>query len=336
MDTIILLSRTLICAISMALTGLFAISFAKSTDTYTVTHILNLGLLVAIGVCLDLCKFLFWRFHARHKAYLALSLALMGFSCVASIAFFVSHEIAAINEAQYHTAEYRAHEFKINQLQKEIEQKEALAATRSNSQYHEQWDKSQTLHDAIHEQTQQLAALIEASDHIGISAARANVPSSGFFTKIAHTLNTSFERVVIIAYSLLAIFIEVSALGLISMASPSTVKDHDVEMSTPQAPEFPLLPPKFDEADNENHKGHDQPKQSPNPTTTASLDQRPSNKIDSIERDIRSGISPPQIRNIIRNYGVDRDTAVRILNQLVETGDVEKRGVRFYLKALPQ
>lgn len=318
MENVILLTRTLICAISMALTGLFAISFTQPSESLSFTHTLNIALLISIGMCLDLCKFLFWRFQKTNMIYMALSLALMGFSCVASIAFFVSNESTAISNAQRLTPEHRAHTLKIEQLQREIKQNENLAETRANSQYHEQWDKSQLLRDKIHHQTQQLSALIASSNHIGVSSARSSLPSSAFFLKVANALNTTFERIVIVAYSLLAIFIEISALGLISLSS--------------HARAHPKVSASADEEPHHTHAGDFEPVEySVEKKLQGELQtDDPMTQIDRVKQDLHKGTIAPHIRQITSHYGIERGIALQILHQLVDEGFLEKRGVRFY------
>lgn len=315
----------------MLLTGLFAISFAEHSETLAFRHMLNLGLLIAIGMCLDLCKFLFWRFHSTHVIYLVLSLALMGFSCVASIAFFVSNESASISKAQRSTPEYRAHALKVEQLQREIQQNETLAATRANSQYHEQWDKSQLLQEKIHTQTKQLAALIESSNNVGVSSARLTLTSSAFFLRMSQVLDSSFERIVIVAYSLLAIFIEVSALGLISLSTHTTTqrtrpepgndKSHDTHTSHFDQEENTHTPLPLAHERKATIQLQNQQEQRPDALITL---------LDRARHDIQHGNVAPHIRQITSLYGIERENALRILHHLVDEGFLEKRGVRFY------
>lgn len=93
--------KVLLCAVSMILTALFALSFsglqviqsdaglsgAQATASVNGFELLSAGLMIAVGIAIDSSKYLFWS-RAHHPGFIALSLGLVIFSWLASLAFF--------------------------------------------------------------------------------------------------------------------------------------------------------------------------------------------------------------------------------------------------------
>ena len=211
----------LLCLISMILTGCFALSFGSvnSSANNTAFILWSPILLLAVGVALDLSKYIFWAVHNKkwHQAYKLLAVILMLFSWMASVAFFITSEDEKISTFRKQTADYLSYQTQLSDLDRNIETKSQLLNNRLNSRFHDQWEKGEIITQEIQVLQQQRKTLIAQEQNIGIQDAYDHLVSLAFFNAIATMTNTDKNTVRNIFYAILALLIEVCALGLIGV-----------------------------------------------------------------------------------------------------------------------
>jgi len=139
----------LLCLISIVLTGCFALSFGSvNSSTENTAFILwSPILLLAVGIALDLSKYIFWAVHNKkwHQAYKSLAVILMLFSWMASVAFFITSEDEKISTHRKQTSEYFAYQTQLADLDRNIETQSQLLNNRLSSRFHDQWDKGEII-----------------------------------------------------------------------------------------------------------------------------------------------------------------------------------------------
>lgn len=207
----------------MLLTALFALNIGSihSSSTlsgFSIEHYVGLFLLIAIGLCIDISKYLFWFYRKKHGLFLLLSIVLVCFSWAASVAFFAAKEKDNIRVHQTETSQYTANKIAIISLELAIAEKRKLLEKRLSSSYHNQWDKGEKLLEEINHLNNQLKEQIAFSDRIGIEEAQSQLSTSALFTMLSSLSSLSFTSVTHIIYGLLSLIIEVCALGVMSLA----------------------------------------------------------------------------------------------------------------------
>ena len=208
----------------MILTSLFALSLSGVTidrlsDQEDWGSAVFLAILfVLIGCCIDIGKYLFWSQRHRSRYYGILSSVLMGFSWLASCAFLVSSEHNLLHESQIRSDQYVALLQKIDGTKQEIAFHERLLEKRLNSSYHSQWNQGEATVEKIATLKAKLAELTESSSGVGLDAAVQQVPTIRLFNEISQVLNISSELIRAVGYGLLGFLLEVSTLGMISLA----------------------------------------------------------------------------------------------------------------------
>ena len=105
----------------------------------------------------------------------------------------------------------------ISLLELEITEKRKLLKKRLSSSYHSQWDKGQVILEDINRLTSELNQRIEMLDSVGLDSAQLQISTSALFSAISSALSISFSSVRSIAYGVLALIIEVCALGIMSL-----------------------------------------------------------------------------------------------------------------------
>ena len=226
------ITKLLLCSLSMVLTGLFAINFAVSTDTLdntTTASYAAIALLLLIGITIDLSKYLFWSYRQVKRAYQWVSLGLVLFSWAASVSYFITQENHQLNAMRTRTPAYQNALDKIDSLKQIIDLKEDLLKKRLASRYHAQWDKSETLVHEIATLNRQVQRLTDGLSLAGIKEAQANIGSTVFFLQLAELTRLPLPLVTTLAYGLLALLIEVCALGTLSLSQHTrhkTTKPH--------------------------------------------------------------------------------------------------------------
>lgn len=313
---VIRFTQYLICTISMVLTSLFALSFTEPSQTFSWPYFGQTSLLIATGISLDLSKYIFWYHKGKHIAFLTLSASLMFFSCLASVAFFVTQENRAVTSAQRTSADYLAHQALIAQTEKAIQYKEQLAEQRLDSRYHNQWDKGEALFNEIHALTQQYQTQLMTLDQKGIQGARANIASSAFFLRLSEALNVGYTSTVIIAYACLAVFIELCALGLIS-----------IPLRSPD----PICPSKIDATTNDTtaealNSHASQPRHQLIDAHQIDTGNDGHLQLSEVKKDILEGRVKPFVRQLMKHYNLRHKQVKSLLESMEEAGLIHKEG----------
>lgn len=306
----------ILCLISMVLTGCFALNFSSINDNSSNSAFIILSpfLLIAVGITLDLSKYVFWATHNKnsHEGYKLLAVILMLFSWMASVAFFISSENEKINEYRKQTAEYLSYQSKLMYLDRTIEIKTDLLNKRLNSRFHEQWDKSETITQEIQDLQANRVNLIANEQSMGISEAYSNLVSMAFFNAIAEMLNLDRHTVRNVFYALLAFLIEVCALGLIGVCR---LQQNKRTSNQPPSPITRDTSPRLPTADEHN----------------ILLQNEEANENEEETRlmnDIKNGLVPPVFNQIkALNYALSQKNIKHILQTLKNTG-VLKEGPR--------
>ncbi|WP_339672426.1 hypothetical protein [Dasania marina] len=224
MFRLIQITQIIFCLVSMILTSLFALSLSGgSIDRISDQEewggaVFMAILFVLIGCCIDAGKYLFWSQRQRSHYYGALSLLMMGFSWLASCAFLVSSENSFLAEAQMMSVEYAAVQQQIEAVNQQITYYERLLEKRLNSAYHEQWAEGQSNVDKMSVLNETLLTLTKSLSLAGKDEAWHRVATTQFFTDVSQILGSSVEVVRTAGYGLLSLLLEVSTLGMISLA----------------------------------------------------------------------------------------------------------------------
>lgn len=295
-------TQYIFCLVSMILTSLFAISLSgvsigeMDSGVSLVENIFSVSLFVLIGCCIDFGKYLFWAQRGRSHYYGVIAVILTGFSLLASCAFFISAEFSALNKSRLMTVEYKALQQKIDSVNKEIGYQERLLEKRLDSQYHQQWIEGEKNSQKIGELKNTLVNLIETSKEVGRESAISQVPITKIFEILGQVMNVSAEVIRNTGYGLLALLLEVSTLGAISL-SRSLQQDGELSDQSHNAPKSELL----DE------------------------DLGLREKIQKLTRDIVKGEVRPVVRKIkAAQYGLNIDEIRQVLRNLYLAGLIEK------------
>ena len=290
------------CLVSMILTSLFALSISgaavDSSDAgfSSLSSVLSAGLFILIGACIDSGKYLFWVERSRNFGYLAVSIVLTLFSLLASCAFFISAEKAALYDSRLSTPEYLAFRSRIESLHDEIAYQERLIESRLNSQFHSQWAEGERNSEKLSELKESLANLIESSSEVGHEASIKIVPMADFFSALGAFTGTEMNTVRNICYGLLALLLEVSTLGAISLTN-SLRAEHPESNQQGEIPSEPKI-----KEDPDFQK-----------------------KVARLSHDIIDGRVKPVIRRIkAANYGLDFDEIKFVLAKLYSAGLIEQ------------
>ncbi len=288
----------------MLLTALFAVSIGTKggINTLSIEYYAGLFLLISIGLCIDISKYLFWYYRKKHTLYLCLSVFLVGFSWLASVAFFVSQDTANIAVNQKKSSAYIANQKRILALEVEIQEKRKLLNKRLSSSYHNQWDKGQEVIKEIEALNQELNTRLENTDSIGLNDGQNQLSTAFLFNTLSSLLSVSFSSAINIAYSIFAFVIEICALGVMSLsqivnsqAKKSKVDKQDIEDDT-------VTP--------ENNKNE---------------------LIKKIKEDVLSGKIKPLVTKIIENYPIRHNEARLILDDLEGEGKIKVKNKRYNL-----
>ncbi len=319
------LTKYLLCCVSLTLTALFALSFTSAISMETgIKHLPQL-LMVAIGVGIDLSKYLFWHYRCHHRAYYALAFVLVLFSCMASIAFFVTQEQQQMRKAVQNTAAFQAQSVSIALLEKEILAKQKLVDARLASRYHDQWDKGERLAGELAALRGTLGQLLNANNDIGVDQARQQISTAAFFLGISNILGTSFASTVTVGYALLALLIELSALGVIALTGGKGGVQTNIEGLKKASPHV--------DSSKDLNSTVIKPKRRTEP---CKKDQMKAEKyallVDKITADIINGKTAPGLRKLIQKYGIQYKQARVVLDQLLDRELIQNAGRSYVLK----
>ena len=185
-----------------------------------------------------------------HKMHGMLSLVLMVFSWLASCAFFLSSEMRLIKETQQRSPEYVSLQQEIDGLQKNIAIEEQLLNKRLGSSYHQQWEQAQNSAARIEKFHVEIAAKQSALSQVGLSSSVNQLENTKLFAAISHTLNIGLDTARTAGYAVLALLLEVSTLGMISLAGA----EREVDSLLFPRPDEPELSPDDDTAIDEAYR----------------------------------------------------------------------------------
>ncbi len=291
------------CCISVLLTALFALNIGSiqapiAASEISLEYYTGLFLLLSVGLCIDISKYLFWLYRKEHRLFLLLSIILVGFSWAASVAFFVSKEEQNIKQYQLESSEYAANKMAISLLELEVSEKRKLLEKRLSSSYHSQWDKGEAVLGEINRLTSELNQRIEMSDSIGLGSTQLQLSTSALFSAISSISSLSFASVANIAYGVLALIIEVCALGIMSLKQTVIT-----------------LPKRVSE---EQHSAEGQY-------------HHKKDKINRIREDLLAERTKPLISNIIKDYSISHTEAKAIMKSLESEGKLMIKRNRYYL-----
>lgn len=295
-------TQYVLCGVSMVLTCAFALSFASETNLVWPASMLPLSLMVLIGLGIDLSKYLFWRWRAQHRGFLALSLVLLAFSWSASMAFFITQEKHSINDARQKTTAYQSHIKAIDDLQSTLVIKQNLVRKRLSSQYHEQWDKGEALAQEVDGLSRRIAQLRQESEGVGITEAQAQVATSVFFQSLSVITGLSAVAIAAVSYAILALILELSALGMIALSANQGTRSDDQ-----------LITIQNDSQEKESQE-------------EALEGDCFSSKQQQLRQDILDGLTVPTIRKITRSYSMQYNAVKPVLEQLLKEGRLIKVG----------
>jgi len=291
------------CLVSMILTSLFALSLSGVSPSDVMIgnglsrSLLAAGLFILVGCCIDFGKYLFWSERQRSHYYGVMALVLTGFSLLASCAFFLSAEFAAINNSRLVSVEYRALQERMSAVRQEIDHHERLLEKRLNSEYHRQWVEGERNAESIRELKNSLIGLTELSSSAGKDAAMNEVPITRFFGILGRLFGVSTETIRNLGYGLLALLLEVITLGAISLANSM---QHDVLLADKETDD--AIKPEASIDDSEQRQ-----------------------KIANLSNDIIRGQVQPVIRRIkAAQYELDIDEIRQVLINLHMAGLIEK------------
>jgi hypothetical protein len=298
------LTQAIFCLVSMILTSLFALSLAGVTGD-VLPHqeggikVVFLALLfISIGACIDIGKYLFWSQRQRNRCYGILSLVLMAFSWLASYAFLLASEQDLMRASQVRSEQYIALQLRIKSTQQAIATQERLLEKRLASAYHSQWQQGEANLDAIASLQSTLADLTEDATTVGLGTAAKKVPTTRFFASIGQALTIEPDAVRLTAYGILSFLLEVSTLGMISLARAVQSDRVGVGLA-PRDKETAIQKPE--------------------------LDSETQQKVAQLKSDILHGRIPPVLRKIkAAHYGLELDLERQILRNLFDAGILEQ------------
>jgi hypothetical protein len=224
-----------LCAVSMVLTACFALSFGSSgSEPGSIMAVVSPLILITIGVVIDLSKYLFWGARGENASlgFAFLAVVLMIFSWMASVAFFISSEEIKLTNFRKQTAQYKAFDLELKNLDEVITQKTKQSEKRLGSSFHNQWDKSEAITQDISTLMNKRAALLLQEPAIGLNQAQQTLVSMAFFRSIASLTGLQGDTVRNAFYGALALLIEVCAFGLLSLCR----KDPLTKLEEPFSP----------------------------------------------------------------------------------------------------
>jgi hypothetical protein len=307
---LILITQNLLCLVSMALTGLFALSlsggkFDLLSEQGVSGETLFLSVLfLVIGLSIDIGKYLFWAQRRQGRYFFALSLLLMFFSWLASCAFLVSSEANVINRQRIQSSEYKALLQQIDNVHQEINYQEQLVAKRLSSTYHQQWAEGENNVQTIAQLRASLVIFTQKLSEAGKASAAQQVPVTAFFLNASQYIGISDKTVRFLAFGLLSLLLELSTLGMISLVQLRKLKGNEQELT-------------ISRVNNINQSSFDE--------ESVVLAQR---AVIHLICDILSGKSAPVFRKIRESkYGLDVSVIRQVLRSLHIAG-VLKEGKR--------
>ncbi|MGS2722151.1 hypothetical protein ACVBEJ_00250 [Porticoccus sp. GXU_MW_L64] len=237
MKRVLQITQYFICLISAVFTCLFAIEIGQvgkpenTLEGNGLSYILGTVLLVCLGVAIDACKYIFWRYRARGVFNTVTALTLMLFSWLASCAFFFTSEVNLLSGHRDAERQVESLNHKITSLQSQAENLQRLANKRFDSAYHSQWQRAQEDVQAIADVKAQVAMHIQQKAAL-TSELAPRLASRQLFTDISALLGFDSRWIRMVFYGLLGLLLEVSSLGMISLNTPRPKKNKTKRVPT--------------------------------------------------------------------------------------------------------
>ena len=286
-----------LCAVSMVLTGLFALSIGgivlsdwvlswlhqSEAPTSVSGQWFTASLFVLIGLCIDLSKFVFWSFRRRY-CYRVISVLLMLFSWLASLSYFMAMESASIARTQRLSPAYQALTHQMDAINDKLSVNTQLVEKRLSSQYHKQWALADNLANENKVLKERLTALEAERASLGQTYAKTQVTVTQFFIALSELLGVSEASVRGMSFGLLALLLEVCALASIGLVAPRNRQQESKH-----------------------------------------VEKERKKSMAKLERDILDGKVAPVIRQILSaKYGLGIQSIQAVLYQLLEAGLIEQ------------
>ena len=288
------------CSLSMVLTGLFVLSLTGATlsditSTGNAEKVFLTVTFLLIGCCIDIGKYLFWSQRHVTPYFLLLSLTLMLFSWLASCAFLITAEAGLLEKQRLQSAQYLANEQRVHHLNSQILQQERLLGKRIESTFHSQWQAGQETIQKIALLREEIAKLTELLPSVGLDYAQRKVPTARFFADLGQFLSMDAGWVRGLGFGLLSLLLELSTLGIISLAQ--AFRKRSIPVDEPELIKNHCV----DESDDTNRQA-----------------------VAQLSSDILQGKTPPVIRKIrAAHYGLDIDEIREVLKHLWQAGLLE-------------
>lgn len=149
--------------------------------------------------------------------YTTISVSLVLFSWLASLAFFLAGEASLITRQQITSPEYLAYQQQVTALKEDINSRQALVTQQLGSRYHQQWKAGDQQLQTIAAAQQALSELLARENNIGKNQAMAALPSQRLFVAIASVVNSRPDAIRIAGFAVLALLLEVCGLAMISL-----------------------------------------------------------------------------------------------------------------------
>lgn len=218
--------KVTMCGVSLILTALFALNLSGVTSeplpNWVLLDWLSALLMMAIGLCIDGGKYLFWCYRHLGRVYTVISGSLVLFSWLASLAFLLAGEASLILKQRSQFPEYLSYQQEVAALKEEINSRQALAKQQLASRYHEQWQEGEQQLRAIKSLQQTLSQLLLKEAEIGKAGVLEVLPTQRLFVSIAAGLEVDAEFVRLSGFALLALLLELCGLAMISLSAAVT------------------------------------------------------------------------------------------------------------------
>ena len=214
--------KAIMCGVSLSLTGLFALNLTgfapERMAAWAPLEWLSVILVVSIGLCIDAGKYLFWFYRHLGSFYTAMSVCLVVFSWLASLAFFLCGEASLLSAQQVRAPEYQAYQQQIAALNDEISTRQALAEQQLASRYHQQWQAGERQLQLIQAAQEALSQLIAQESDVGKAKVLAALPTQRVFVGVASVLDVDPDTVRTVGFAILALLLELCGLALMSLS----------------------------------------------------------------------------------------------------------------------
>lgn len=209
--------KVVMCGVSLILTALFAFTLSglilEELATWTLIECLSAILIIAMGGCIDAGKYLFWGYRHLGRLYASISVSLLLFSWLASLAFLLTAEASLMARQQTRSPDYRAYQQQVAALQASIKSRQGLAKQQLNSRYHQQWQAAERQLQAIKASQQVLNQLLRQEAEMGQAQVLAALPTQQLFVALASLLSIEAGTVRLVGFCHCGLVVRTVCLG---------------------------------------------------------------------------------------------------------------------------